>query len=91
MVLWRSELLLKRDIDTVVKIVDDIKLLSLKEGFGGLYTFDWLSNAEALLSGSESGKVAVCVAELKEEVVGYCNLRPFSLGGWIDQTLLPRK
>jgi len=70
--------------------VKDIARLA-EEGFGGLYTFDWLSNAEALLSGSESGKVAVCVAELKEEVVGYCNLRPFSLGGWIDQTLLPRK
>ncbi len=32
----------KRDIDTVVKIVDDIKLLSLKEGFGGLITDNFI-------------------------------------------------
>lgn len=65
------------DVQAVAKLAE--------EAFKDSYPFDWTSNAEALLSGSESGKVFVGVAELNGAVVGYCNLRAWPAGGWIDQ------
>jgi ribosomal protein S18 acetylase RimI-like enzyme len=62
-----------------------------REGFEGLYDFDWHANAEALLSACESGKVAVGVAEDGGTVIGYCNLRAWPAGGWIDQLVVTRE
>jgi ribosomal protein S18 acetylase RimI-like enzyme len=69
--------------------VEAIARLS-REGFEGLYDFDWRANAEALLSACESGKVAVGVADVEGAVVGYCNLRAWPAGGWIDQLVVTR-
>lgn len=69
--------------------VEAITSLS-QEGFEGLYDFDWRVNAEVLLSACESGKVAVGVAEDGGAVVGYCNLRAWPAGGWIDQLVVTR-
>jgi ribosomal protein S18 acetylase RimI-like enzyme len=69
--------------------VEAIASLS-REGFEGMYEFDWRANAEALLSAFDSGKVALGVAEEKGAVVGYCNLRAWPAGGWIDQLVVSR-
>jgi ribosomal protein S18 acetylase RimI-like enzyme len=69
--------------------VDAIARLS-QEGFEGLYEFDWRANAEALLSASESGRVSLGIAEEAGTVVGYCNLRTWPAGGWIDQLVVSR-
>ncbi len=61
-----------------------------EEAFKDSYPFDWTSNAEALLSGGISGKVFVAIAELDSAVVGYCNLRGWPAGGWIDQIVVGR-
>lgn len=62
-----------------------------EEGFKDTYPFDWLSNAQALFAGCETGKVFVGVAETEGEVVGYCNLRAWPGGGWIDQIVVRAK
>lgn len=59
-----------------------------EEGFRDLYPFDWLANAQALLAGCEAGRVFVGVAEAEGAVVGYCNLRGWPGGGWIDQIVV---
>jgi ribosomal protein S18 acetylase RimI-like enzyme len=61
-----------------------------QEGFEGLYEFDWRANAEALLSASAAGRVTLGVAEDEGMVVGYCNLRAWPAGGWIDQLVVTR-
>lgn len=62
-----------------------------EQGFDSLYQFDWAANAEALWVGCESGKVSVAVAEIAGEVVGYCNLRGWPAGGWIDQIAVSQR
>ncbi|WP_290650262.1 GNAT family N-acetyltransferase [Aquisalimonas sp.] len=59
-----------------------------QQAFKDMYPFDWLSNAQALLAGCETGKVFVGVAEAQREVAGYCNLRAWPGGGWIDQIVV---
>jgi predicted N-acetyltransferase YhbS len=56
-----------------------------EEGFAAEYKFDWQSNAKALLDAANSGRAAVVVAEMDGQVIGYCNLRSWPAGGWIDQ------
>ncbi len=62
-----------------------------EEGFRHFYTFDWGANAQALLNAYASGKAFVAVAEIEEEVVGYCNLRSWPAGGWIDQIVVDER
>jgi len=71
------------DVPMVAKLAE--------EAFKESYPFDWLANAEALLSGTESGKVSVSIVELEEDVVGYANLRSWPAGGWIDQVVVSIK
>ncbi len=59
-----------------------------EEGFKDSYPFDWSANASALRSGCEAGRVFVGIAEIGNEVVGYCNLRSWPGGGWIDQIVI---
>lgn len=61
-----------------------------EEGFRDTYPFDWVANAQALLAGCETGEVFVGVAEIEGQVVGYCNLRSWPGGGWIDQIVTSR-
>jgi ribosomal-protein-alanine N-acetyltransferase len=62
-----------------------------EEGFRDFYQFDWQANAQALVKASASGKAFVAVAEIKGEVVGYCNLRSWPAGGWIDQIVVDER
>ena len=68
------------DIGSVAKLSE--------EGFRDSYVFDWRANAEALHEGMVSGRAYVAVAELDGKVIGYCNLRGWPAGGWIDQIVV---
>jgi len=61
-----------------------------EEAFADSYPFDWNANAEALVGASASGRVSVCIAEDGGDIVGYCNLRAWPAGGWIDQIAVRR-
>jgi ribosomal-protein-alanine N-acetyltransferase len=56
-----------------------------EEGFSTAYQFDWQLNAKALLDAASAGRAFVVVAEMEGQVVGYCNLRSWPAGGWVDQ------
>jgi GNAT superfamily N-acetyltransferase len=59
-------------------------------GFGGTYPFDWALNAKALHEAASAGRAFVAVGEGAGEVVGYCNLRSWPAGGWVDQIVVTR-
>ena len=52
-----------------------------QQTFKDMYPFDWLSNAQALLAGCETGKVFVGVGKAQRDVAGYCNLSSLSVVG----------
>ena len=56
-----------------------------EEGFSSAYLFDWQLNAKALLDAASAGRAFVAVAEMEGQVIGYCNLRSWPAGGWVDQ------
>jgi len=56
-----------------------------EEGFSNAYQFDWQLNAKALLDAASTGRAFVAVAEMEGQVIGYCNLRNWPAGGWVDQ------
>jgi ribosomal protein S18 acetylase RimI-like enzyme len=56
-----------------------------EEGFSNAYQFDWQSNAKALLDAANAGRAFAAVAEMEGQVIGYCNLRGWPAGGWVDQ------
>lgn len=56
-----------------------------EEAFSNTYRFDWEMNARSLHQAVTAGRAFVAVAEWDGEVVGYCNLRSWPAGGWIDQ------
>jgi [ribosomal protein S18]-alanine N-acetyltransferase len=56
-----------------------------EEGFSESYKFDWELNAKALLDAANAGRAFVAVAEEEGRVIGYCNLRSWPAGGWVDQ------
>ena len=62
-----------------------------EQGFKDSYQFDWQANAQALLKASQEGRATVAVAEMEGEVVSYCNLRAWPVGGWIDQIVVDEK
>jgi len=64
----------------------DIKSVALisEDCFKDLYKFDWLENAESLYKLSDLKKVTVLIAREEELVLGFCNLRTWPAGGWID-------
>ena len=61
-----------------------------EEGFSDSYLFDWQANAKALHDAMVAGRAFVAVAEMGGRVVGYCNLRGWPAGGWIDQIVVAR-
>ena len=67
--------------------VDSIARLS-EVGFGRFYQFDWQGNARALCESVAAGRAFVAVAEADGQVVGYCNLRSWPAGGWVDQIVV---
>ena len=67
--------------------VDSIARLS-EVGFGRFYRFDWQANARALCEAVAAGRAFVAVAEADGQVVGYCNLRSWPAGGWVDQIVV---
>ena len=67
--------------------IDSIANLS-EEGFGQFYQFDWQANAVALYEAVVAGRAFVAVAEAGDEIVGYCNLRTWPVGGWVDQVVV---
>ena len=79
---------------THVRGMQDEDLLAVarlsEDAFRDTYRFDWQANAQALLDASRAGRVDVCVAERDDAVVGYCNLRAWPIGGWIDQIVVAR-
>lgn len=69
--------------------VESIARLS-QDAFEGQYDFDWRRNAETLLNACKAGNVTLGIAEMDARVIGYCNLRPWPAGGWIDQLVVGR-
>lgn len=52
--------------------------------FSNIYEFDWYENAGNMLKLFKQGRVVVRVIKKGEEVTGFCNLRSWPGGGWID-------
>jgi ribosomal-protein-alanine N-acetyltransferase len=61
-----------------------------EEGFSDSYQFDWQANAKALHEAVVGGRAFVAVAEGEGKVIGYCNLRSWPAGGWVDQIVVSR-
>jgi len=70
----------------------DVKAIAglSEEGFSHTYQFDWEQNAHALDSAVDAGRAFVAVAEREGQVIGYCNLRNWPAGGWIDQIVVSK-
>jgi ribosomal-protein-alanine N-acetyltransferase len=61
-----------------------------EEAFSSSYVFDWQDNAMAMHAALAAGRAFVAVADEDGEVVGYCNLRGWPAGGWIDQIVVTK-
>ena len=69
--------MIERDVPAVAALAE--------EGFAHFYQVDWRENARALYHAVLAARATVAVAESDEQVLGYCNLRSWPAGGWIDQ------
>jgi len=63
--------------------LDSIAEIS-QQCFSNIYEFDWYENASNMLKLFKQGRVVVRVIKKREEVTGFCNLRSWPGGGWID-------
>lgn len=74
-------------VDIRPMVAEDVGAIARlsEEGFGDSYQFDWYKNAKALREAAVTGRAFVAVALVGDEVVGYCNLRAWPAGVWIDQ------
>ncbi|SQD92497.1 conserved protein of unknown function [Candidatus Bipolaricaulis anaerobius] len=79
------------DVRNMVPIDVQKVAVIAEQAFFQIYPFDWMANAEALAKASISQKATVLVAEIGEDIVGYCNLRKWPAGGWIDQIAVAQK
>ncbi|NLM97376.1 MAG: GNAT family N-acetyltransferase [Halanaerobiaceae bacterium] len=52
--------------------------------FSNMYEFDWYENAGNMLKLFRQGRVIVRVIKIGEKAAGFCNLRSWPCGGWID-------
>ncbi|KPJ61582.1 MAG: hypothetical protein AMJ46_00290 [Latescibacteria bacterium DG_63] len=73
-------------------VADDVASVAQlsEEGFSQSYRFDWVGNAEALYDAANAGRAFVAVVERDGYVVGYCNLRSWPVGGWVDQIVVAK-
>jgi ribosomal-protein-alanine N-acetyltransferase len=71
---------------------DDVSVVAAlsEEGFGDSYRFDWQANAKALHEAAAGGRAFAAVAETGGRVCGYCNLRSWPAGGWVDQIVVSK-
>ena len=74
--------MMAEDVPSVAKLSE--------EGFSSTYVFDWDMNAKALHEAVKAKRAFVAVAEAGGELIGYCNLRSWPAGGWIDQIVVSR-
>jgi L-amino acid N-acyltransferase YncA len=79
---------MSRDVRPMTELDVPIVGALAEEGFGSFYQVDWQENARALYKAACERRAAVVVAELDGQVVGYCNLRSWPAGGWIDQIMV---
>jgi len=70
---------------------DVVAVAKLTEGgFSDFYRFNWEQNARSLFEAVSAGRAFCAVAERDGVVVGYCNLRGWPAGGWIDQIVVSK-
>jgi GNAT superfamily N-acetyltransferase len=62
----------------------------LSHGWFGKPEISWQANAKALYEATLTGRAFVAVADADGQVAGYCNLRSWPAGGWVDQIVVSK-
>jgi ribosomal protein S18 acetylase RimI-like enzyme len=71
------------DIDAIARIS--------YETLNGIYSIDWTENAVTMFRQTNSNRIIVRVAKENNSVIGFCNLRSWLAGGWIDLIAIEKK